>query len=229
MFRRDWKFTLSPARQRWGWIYLLLYLLVFPRLNAWCQKLAFGEGEILVAEANVAYYAILFALALPIFWRMLKEDLAGLWDWLPENLCGLALGQVGGVILRSLLRLLPFPVEDPIPIQYAQEFLMAPGPTLTLILLLIPLVEEIVFRGFLYGRLREYGKGLAAVLVTVGYALFLVWRYAWDFGDPRYLLLTALYLPFSAGLTLCRENGGSVWSCVVLHAGLNGFLLLSAL
>lgn len=227
MFRRNWKSELSPGARQRGMALFLLYVFVFPRLNAWIQRLATGEGEqeVLVAEANVIYYAILFILALFTFWGQLKRDLAGLVDWLPENLCGIMAGLVGAGGLRLLLQRLPFPVADPIPLQYAQEYLLAPVPTLTLILLLIPLVEETMYRGFLYGQLREYSKPAAMLLVTVAYAFSMVWRYAWDFGDPRYLILTVLYLPMSAALTLCYESGGSIWACTVLHGGLNALML----
>lgn len=228
MFRRNWKSELSPSARQRGMVLFLLYLFVFPRLNAWFQGLAMGEGEkgeLLMAEANVAYYAVLFLLALFTFWSQLKRDLVGLVDWLPENLYAILAGVVAAGGLRLLLCRLPFPVADPISMQYAQEYLLAPGPTLTLVLLLIPLVEETMYRGFLYGQLREYSKPMAMILVTLFYAVAMVWRYAWDFGDPRFLLLSVLYLPMSAALTLCYENGGSVWSCTVLHSALNGLIL----
>ena len=98
-----------------------------------------------------------------------------------------------------------------------------------LVLLLIPLVEEVLFRGFLFGQLRGYSRPLAFAVSILFYAMAMVWRYALDFSDPRYLLLSILYLPLSAGLTWCYDNGGSIWSCVALHAGFNGFLLFTAL
>ncbi len=229
MFRRNWKIESTRSGRQRGVVFLLLYLLVFPRLNAWVQQLIFGEGEVPMAEANVVYYAFLFALALLAFWDMLKKDFGVLLDWLPENLLGVLLGLAGGVVLRFLLEMLPWPVADPISLQYAQSYALSPAATLVLILLLIPLVEEVVFRGLIYGHMRNYSRPLAAVTVTVLYALFLVYRYALESGDPRYLLLAVLYLPMSAALTFCYENGGSVWGSVVLHGGLNAFALLTAL
>ena len=45
-------------------VFFLLYLLVFPRLNAWVQRVLMGDGEALVAEANVIYYLFLFIITL---------------------------------------------------------------------------------------------------------------------------------------------------------------------
>ena len=152
-----------------------------------------------------------------------------LMDWLPENLFSLGVGLVSALGLRFLLNLLPLPVSDPIGFQYASEFRAAPAPTLVLVLLLIPLVEEVLFRGFLFGQLRGYSRTLAFTVSILFYAFAMVWRYALDFSDARYLILTVLYLPVSAALTWCYDNGGSIWSCVALHAGFNGFLLFIAL
>ncbi len=229
MLRRSWKTEMTVSEQRRGMVFFLLYLLVFPRMNAFLQRLWMGDGEVLVAEANVIYYAFLFTLALFVFWSFLKKDFLGLMDWLPENLfaVGVAVLLAGG--LQAVLSLLPFPVADPISLQYAQEFRLAPAPTLVLILLLIPVVEETLFRGLIYGSLRGYSRPLGAAVGVVLYALAVVWRYALEWKDPRYLLLTILYLPMSAALTWCYDRGGSVWSCVVLHGLLNGLVLIMAL
>lgn len=220
---------MTVSERRRGLVFLLLYLLVFPRVNAWVQQLWMGDGEVLVAEANVLYYAVLFTLCLFIFWDFLKKDFLGLLSWLPENLAVAAVGLLLAGGLYAVLSLLPFPVSDPISLQYAQEFRAAPAPTLALILLLIPVVEETVFRGLILGNLRPYSRPLALGFSTVLYALAMVWRYALDLSDPRYLLLTILYLPMSAALCWCYDRGGSVWSCVVLHGGFNGMILGMAL
>lgn len=229
MSRRSWKTEMTASERRRGLAFFLLYLLVFPRVNAWLQQLWMGDGEVLVAEANVLYYAVLFTLSLFIFWDFLKKDFLALLNWLPENLVAVAVALLLSGGLYAVMSLLPFPVRDPISLQYAQEFQAAPAPTLTLILLLIPVVEETIYRGLIYGSLRPYSRGLAMGFCIVLYALSQVWQYALDLSDPRYLLLTVLYLPMSAALTWCYERGGSVWSCVVLHGGFNGVILATAL
>lgn len=229
MLRRSWKTEMTDGERGRGLVFFLLYLLVFPRMNAFLQRLLLGEVEVMVAEANVVYYGFLFAMALLVFWGFLKKDFLSLLDWLPENLfaVGVALLLAGG--LQAVLSLLPFPVADPIALQYAQEYRLAPAPTLALILLLIPVVEETLFRGLVCGTLRGYSRNLAFAVGTVLYAVAVVWRYALEWKDPRYLLLTIVYLPMSAALTWCYDRGGSVWSCVVLHGLLNGLVLIMAL
>ena len=82
MFRRSWRSQMTASEGQRGAVFFLLYLLVFPRLNAWVQRVLMGDGEALVAEANVIYYVFLFALTLFIFWEFLKTDFFRLLDWL---------------------------------------------------------------------------------------------------------------------------------------------------
>lgn len=229
MFRRSWKTHMTDAESRRGLVFFLLYFFLFPYLNAFAQRLIFGDAETPIAEANILYYAVLFALCLLLFWNFLKEDFLKLMDWVPENTFGILLGLVGAGVMSALLRLLPFPVTDPIPQQYVAEFGVAPIPTLVLLLLLIPVVEETLFRGLLFGQFRGYSRPLAYVLTSAFYALAAVWRYALERGDARYLLLSVVYLPLSIACTWCYDNGGSVWATAFLHAGLNGVILFLAL
>lgn len=218
---------MTDSERKRGWVFFALYLLVFPYLNGWAQKLLAGEGEAPVAEANVVYYALLFALALLVFWTFLRHAFSLLVDWLPENLFAFVTGLAGAWALRFLVMLLPYPVQNPVELQYLQEYAIAPAATTILLVLLIPLIEETLFRGLVFGSLRHYSRPLAYLVTVLLYAFACVWRYALDFGDPRYLLLMAQYLPMSLALAWCYDNGGSIWSTVGLHAAINGAMLFS--
>lgn len=228
MFHRSWKSNMTGDQRRRGWVFFALYLFVFPRLNSWAQRVLMGDGESMAAEANVVYYTFLFAISLLAFWGFWKGDFQDLLDWMPENLFGILVGLLGAGALHLLVRRLPFPVRDPIPMQYAAEYAMAPKATLLLILLLIPVVEELLFRALVFGSLRSYSRPLAYLVSIPLYALCAVWRYALESGDARYLLLAVLYLPMSAALTWCYDNGGSVWATAVLHGGINAVILFTA-
>ena len=80
MLRRSWKTEMTDGERGRGVVFFLLYLLVFPRMNALLQRLLLGDGEVLVAEANVVYYGFLFAMALLVFWSFLKKDFLSLLD-----------------------------------------------------------------------------------------------------------------------------------------------------
>ena len=227
MVRHKWRPQMTDSERRRGWVFFALYLLVFPYLNAWAQRLLMGEGEAPVAEANVVYYVLLFALALLVFWTFLRHGFSLLVDWLPENAFAFVTGLAGAGLLHFLVTLIPYPVQNPSEMQYLQEFAISPVATAVLLVVLIPLIEETLFRGLVFGSLRQYSRPLAYVVSVLVYALACVWRYALEIGDPAYLLLFIQYLPMSLALTWCYDNGGSIWSAVALHMTINGFMLFS--
>lgn len=107
----------------------------------------------------------------------------------------------------------------------AQELGLAQPPNqLDLILLgimlvvLVPLAEEFIFRGYLFGMLRrEFPFWLAAVVTSV---IFGVAHGQWNVGLDTFIL--------SLALCFLREKTGSIWTGVALHAlkNLVAFLLL---
>ena len=230
MTQRAWRPQMTDSERKRGWVFFALYLLVFPYLNAWAQQVLLGDAEAPAAETNVVYYALLFALALLVFWSFLRHGFSLLVDWLPENCFAFVTGLVGALVLSFLAGLLPLPVENPVPMQYLQEYLLSPAATTVLLVVLMPLIEETLFRGLLFGTLRRESRALAYVATVLVYALSCVWRYVFQPTgvDLRYLLLAVEYLPMSLALCWCYDNGGSIWSPIALHAVINAFTLFFA-
>ena len=75
--QRSWRPQMTASERRRGWVFFALFLFVFPYLNAWAQRALLGDAEAPAAEANVVYYALLFALALLVFWSFLRHDSHG--------------------------------------------------------------------------------------------------------------------------------------------------------
>lgn len=72
---------------------------------------------------------------------------------------------------------------------------------------LAPLAEEMVFRGYLYGKLRQHLGMWASVLMTS--VVFAALHGQWNVGIDVFAL--------SIVLSLLRETTGSIWAGVLLH------------
>ncbi|MGJ8722987.1 MAG: CPBP family intramembrane glutamic endopeptidase [Roseibacillus sp.] len=84
--------------------------------------------------------------------------------------------------------------------------------------ILAPVVEEIVFRGFLFqSYLRRFGFLLAMVLSTV---LFVVIHYYGVYGS-----LSVAF--FGLGACALYRATGSLWTAIIFHAVTNGLITLS--
>lgn len=231
--KRQWKARFTPSEFYRGWVFFALYLFVFPLLMGWLQMLLSQRFGFFLqtSEFSLIYYFLLLCAALLLFWSFLRQGFDILLDDLPENLSAFLIGLVGAGVLQFLVSLLPLPVEDPNPASYADSFFLAPASTVVVLVLLMPILEEVLFRGLLFGSLRQYSRGLAFAVSILAYDLFCVLPLAWTpLGfDPAYLLLLLRYLPMSAALTWCYDKGGSIWAAIALHIALNGLVLATAL
>ncbi len=100
-----------------------------------------------------------------------------------------------------------------LPVEYALAFIA--------LVILPPIAEELLFRGYLFGRLREkFGFWSSALVVSV---VFGIVHMQWNVGvDVAVLSMFLCYL---------RERTGSIWASIVLHALKNSvayFLLFVA-
>ena len=226
--RRPWRPQLTRTETARGWVFFALYLLVFPWAMGLVQR-AF-QGLLPVAQSSVAYYLLSAALVFLVFWSFLRHGFSLLLDWLPENLFAFATGLAAAGVLHFLVMRIPLPVENPNSLSYPEQFALAPFSTVVILAVLMPVVEETLFRGLLFGATRRYSRALAYVLSTLGFAVYCVWQFVFAYGqvDFRYLLLAVRYLPMSLALTWCYDNGGSIWTPIALHAVINAFALFFA-
>lgn len=94
------------------------------------------------------------------------------------------------------------------------------------LVVLAPVAEEMLFRGFIYGTLRSHGaKFLLATLVTSAVFSFLHLFGSVD-GSPLWI---ATVDTFALSLVLCyvREKTGSLWSSIGIHALKNGIVFVN--
>jgi membrane protease YdiL (CAAX protease family) len=80
------------------------------------------------------------------------------------------------------------------------------------LIVVAPVAEEILFRGFLYGKLRKYMPVWGAILITS--ALFGFIHGQWNVGVDVFAL--------SIVLCVLREITGSIWAGILLHMIKNG-------
>lgn len=218
--REGWRPQLTPQEKRLGWVFFGLYLLVFPVVMAWIWRILDQVLDIYFsaeAVSSAVYYVIVLLILVAAFWEFLRHALRLFAQRVPENLFAILTGLGGFLVVTSLVGLIPLPVQNPVLFDYRQQFLLAPGSTLAVVVLLRPAVEEILYRGLLFGSLRGVSRPLAYVVSTLLFALGSVWQYAVPGGGPAYLLLAIQYLPLGVALAWSYDNGGSVYAPIILR------------
>jgi len=93
-------------------------------------------------------------------------------------------------------------------LSYRYEYILA----FTTLVVVAPLAEEILFRGYLYGKLKKFVPVWAAILATSLLFGFL-------HGDLNLAIDT-----FALSIVLCliRESTGGIWASILLHMTKNG-------
>lgn len=230
MAQRRWRPQLTRQERFRGLIFFALYFLVFPVLKMgveWFFDHFFG---LYLSEAMSAavYYLILGVLTVIVFYSFLKNGLDILLDFLPENLLAFVTGLVGAGVLSFLMNLLPWPLENPDSVSWAEQFAYSPAATVVIVVILRPLIDEVLFRGLVFGSLRRYSRPLAWAASVLLFILYSVWTFAVAYGDARYMVLAFQYLPMALALTWCYDRGGSIWSAAVLHAVIDAVMLFKA-
>lgn len=227
------RLRMTDREKKAGWVLFALVVLVCPYLMGLIQKLI--DGFIPVAEANVIYYVIICTALIVVFHDWMRGHFALFFDRLPENMFAVVTGLVGVGVLQWIVMRLPYPVANPFYEDMIAQYHLSPAATVIILMVFTPLVEEVFFRGLLFGSLKGRSRPLAWIVTTVVYCIYCVWQYTFNMGggvDLRCLLLAVQYLPVALGTLWCCDRGGSVWASFLLHTiahGVGLFLLVSGI
>lgn len=87
--------------------------------------------------------------------------------------------------------------------------------------LLGPLVEEVIFRGAVFGSLWNRNRAAAYIISWLLFALAHVATYTETYTGWNLPIYLAQYLPFSLAAAWCYQKSGSIWAPVFMHMTAN--------
>ena len=189
-----------------GTIFFIVYLLVLPLL---ANKL-FGIVEVPLdtkisdSLANIIYYYVLFAIVLLLFHSFLAHTTSRFL-------------RVANVLFNSRTNLNDMTI--------AASINAAPRLTALIIVFLAPFVEEVLFRGLVFGCLKEKSRVAAYVISCVLFAFMHVWTFALSSWDWSYLILMLQYLVPGLVFAWAFDHSGTLWTSILLHATVNALAL----
>lgn len=228
---QGWRPQLTPWEKRVGWCFFALYLFVFPFLVGGVLRLLDERLalELTLAQTNSIYYAIVLLLLIAVFWDFLRHAGHILRDNLRPSLFVFSIGLLVGLAGTCLMGAIPVGVVNPVVEDYRGQHYMAAAATWAVVVFLRPAVEEILYRGLLFGSLRKKSRVLAYALSAGLFALGSVWQHVADPElGPAALLLALTYLPL--GLVTCwsYDVSGSVYTPMALRMALQAAFLIFA-
>lgn len=235
MARKKAAAGLTRFERAGGTVFFVLYLLLLPLAAGPLLRLA-GErlGRHVTEELGSAvYYYSLFAVTAALFHRLLARTTR---RFLDEPVLALKTAGIGLVAHYGLCELasrlgglLPDRGGNLNDSAISAQIGSAPHMTLFIVIFLAPFVEETLFRGLVFGGLKERSRVLAYLASCLLFALLHVWQFAVAGRDPAYFLLMAQYLIPGLVLAWAYDHSGTLWASIALHAGVNALSVLSGL
>lgn len=224
------KGSLSPMtnlERALGGIFFAFYLLVLPfvadPLFAGLSRL-FGRS-IPENVRNMIFYYALFALTVIIFWSYLGHVTGYFFSNFWKTIWSVCLGLVGFYGLNELsyrvLELALSGLTNLNDVTISAQIHDAPRSTALIIIFLAPFVEEVLFRGYVFGNLRASSRTAAYIVSCLLFAFLHVWQFAVVSRSLTYFLLMLQYLVPGLVLAWTYERSGTLWGSFLLHAAVN--------
>ena len=227
MAKRKSTTYMTYGEQIAGVVFFVIYLLVLPFVTTPLFNLAerLLDTTISGAMRNILYYYILFAVTIIIFHGFLARTSRHLMDNLGGACKTAAAGLVGLYGLNELVyRLTNLIFTNRTNLNdttISAQIDDAPHMTLLIVIFLAPFVEEVLFRGLVFGNLKSRSRALAYVVSCLLFALLHVWQFAMVKQDVTYFLLMIQYLVPGLVLAWAYDHSGTLWASIGLHAAVN--------
>ena len=224
---------MTPGEQIAGTVFFVIYLVVLPFAAGPLFRLAGRLLDVTISAAlqNGSCYYVLFAVTVLIFHKFLARTCRNLADNLGGACRMLLVGLVALYGLNELAyRLTNLIITNRTNLNdtaISAQMDSAPYMTLLIVVLLAPFVEEVLFRGLVFGNLKGKSRPVAYVVSCALFALLHVWQFAVVYQDVTYFLLMLQYLVPGAVLAWVYDRSGTLWTSIALHALTNAFSVLA--
>ena len=221
--------TMADRERIWGIVYLLLELLVLPTLLQRANGLL--PSPLPDSWLNFLYFSLNFIFVCFLFRHFLKRSLLHI----SRNIADFLLVTFGGFVVYYLINLaLGFVIgwiapgfanlnDGSIAMLAQSNFtVMAVGTAV-----LVPVAEEALHRGLVFGSLCGKNRAFAYIFSTVLFAIIHVTGYIGVYSLPYLLLAFAQYLPAGMVLAWTYRKSGTIFSPILIHAAVNTLAILS--
>lgn len=206
-------------------IYLPIHSVVLPVLADW-HAISY-PGMFTMMQYNIAYIAFSFVVVLALALRYLRAEFDTLLDNKILSIFTCFRGYFLYICLSYLILMVALLVvgdiewanpNDGAVVSLAEENIQK---VLCMTVFLAPIVEEVLFRGVVFGSLRNKDRMGAYIVSVLLFAILHVWQYAMVSQDLSVLLYVLDYIPVGIILAWCYESSGSLWVSILFHMSIN--------
>lgn len=232
MEQKGFDCRLKRSEKVFAWIYLPIFTVGAFYALSFVYALLLSRGtEPKDIELNLALYTPSTLLVLAFMWRFLRSSFDGLLDNLGSTLkqvlicygIMIALSMVTNTVKSALLGSVP--EDNPNEAAIMQQAITDFSKMFAMAVIMAPVVEECLFRGAIFGPIREKSRIAAWVVTVVLFAFYHLWTSFLYAYEPTLWLDLLDYVPGGVALCLCYEKSGNIWGPILLHMATNGISL----
>ena len=231
MARKAASASMNHTERLAGTIFFVVYLLVMPLLAQRLFSLfaLLLDTQIGAELQNALYYYLLFAVTLIIFHRYIGHTTSRLLDNLDRAAVTLFLGLLifygANELLYRVFHVFFHSRANLNDVTIAAQVNAAPRTTALIVIFLAPFVEEVLFRGLVFGCLREKSAVVGYAVSALLFAFLHVWTFALSSWDASYFALMLQYLAPGLVFAWAYDRSGTLWTSILLHAIVNALAL----
>lgn len=227
MTKYSFLFPMKKSEKIFGWLYVFIHSVALVFLMSVLNNTVFASLGIKMdtAHLNLAYYVVSFVLVFLFMFRFLRASFSDLCDNIWRTLSSLVLGYALYYVLLFVVSFglshLLSDLANPNSELIAQEAKLNSNVLKASAILLAPVVEEVLFRGVVFGTVRKKSRILAYAVSTLVFCFYHLWQYFLTSFDWTLLLYMLQYVPGSIALAWCYERSRNIWGPVFLHMAIN--------
>lgn len=230
MTKKGFSHPMYTSEKVFGWIYVVLHVFVMPFLLALGLR-ALARADIVISDRyfNLLYYGIGFILIFIFMHHYLKANFYDLCENKWNTVTAVTTGYLFYYLLGYLINLVVYTAtgetSNPNNNAVIEAFLENKNIMFAVAAIMAPIVEEVLFRGVIFGTVRRKSRLWAYVVSVAAFAVYHLWSYlAFDY-DPTLFIEMLQYLPGGIVLAWAYERGRNIWAPIVLHMIINFFAL----
>ena len=222
---------MNKSEKIFGWIYTAIHIFLLPYGVALLYA-ALGNMGIVIAEKyiNLIYYGIGFVVLFIFMHHYIKSSFYDLCENKMNTLRAVGYGYLLYYALSYgvtiIILLITGETSNPNNDAVIEEFLANKNIMMAVAAIIAPIVEEILFRGAIFGTIRKNNRVAAYIVSVALFAFYHLWSYfVYDY-NPGLFLDLLQYIPGGIVLAWAYEKGRNLWAPILLHMIIN-FVALS--
>ena len=213
---------MSRGQLIFGLVYLPIHVFLLPLL---LPTVLMNAGIEDLGTINFVYYGISFVLVLLVYFSYLRREFDPLVErighCLITFLMALGLDYVLSLAVNSVVLAITQGVDNPNDAAIMEIAVESGGAIKAAAIFMAPIIEEVLFRGIIFGGIRSANRVLAYVMSVLMFSVFHVWQYVYASGDLTLFIYVLQYVPVSIVLAWAYERSGSLWVPIGFHMMIN--------